>query len=74
VLEKAKARALSDVEPNIEIIKRDFSNAVADFEASIAGLRERMADLQQAIVERLEQARECVATCILAHTLSFFML
>jgi len=60
-LKKAKARALSDVQPNIEIIKRDFGNAVADFEASIAGLRERMADLQQAIVERLEQARARVA-------------
>ena len=59
-LEEAKTEALADVEDEIEEGRVAFDEAIEEFEASIAGLRERMTDLQEAILERLRQARNQV--------------
>jgi DNA-binding FrmR family transcriptional regulator len=56
-LEEAKTEALADVEGEIEEVRAAFDEAIEEFEASIGGLRERMTDLQKAILERLRQAR-----------------
>jgi exonuclease VII small subunit len=59
-LEEAKTEALADVEDEIEEVRVALDEAIEEFEASIAGLRERMTDLQEAILERLRQARNQV--------------
>ncbi|NIO70193.1 MAG: hypothetical protein GTN71_14485 [Anaerolineae bacterium] len=59
-LEEAKTEALVDVEDEIEEGRVALDRAIEEFEASIAGLRERMTDLQKAILERLGQARDQV--------------
>ena len=56
-LEEAKTEALADVEDEIEEVRAAFDEAIEEFEASIADLRERMTDLQEAILERLRRAR-----------------
>jgi exonuclease VII small subunit len=59
-LEEIKTEALADVEDEIEEVRVALDEAIEEFEASIAGLRERMTDLQEAILERLRQARNQV--------------
>lgn len=59
-LEEAKTKALTDVEGEIEEVRAAFDEAIEEFEASIGGLREHMTDLQEAILERLRQARDQV--------------
>jgi hypothetical protein len=55
-LEEVKPEALADVEDEIEEVRVAPDEAIEEFEASIAGLRERMTDLQEAILEHLRQA------------------